>query len=511
MKTLGTLASLTTQLVEIQHLTSAASLLSWDQETYMPAGGGHARAEQIATLQTLAHDRFVAPDVERALSQWVDPTTGEAVETPGDAWDESARALLREVWRDFSRAKKLPSDFVKRLSRESSLAQQVWVEARKKSDYSMFVPHLKTIVSLKKEEAEYLGYQGTPYNALLDTYEPRATVAQLQPMFAALKARLVPLLNRVMTSSVKIDDEMLFLRYDTTRQMDFGRLVLTAMGYDFERGRLDLSAHPFTTSFHPTDVRVTTRVYEQELPACLFSCIHEGGHGLYDQGLDPARYGTPLGEALSLGIHESQSRLWENSVGRSRPFWRCFYPMLQQMFPEQLGTVDQDRFYTAINRAKPTLIRVEADELTYNLHIMVRFEIEQDVIEGRTRVEELPAVWNDKVNSYLGIVPPNDANGVLQDVHWSLGAFGYFPTYTLGNLYAAQLYDQVQKEISNLDAEIEAGRLTLLTKWLNQKIHRWGRMFTAEHLMQRVTGRPLSPEPFLTYLEKKYVELYGLS
>lgn len=511
MNTLATLIPLTTQLVEIQHLSSAASLLSWDQETYMPSGGGHARAEQIATLQTLAHDRFVSPDIERVLSRWIDPSTGEAAISSDETWDESARALLREVWRDFSRAKKLPSDFVKRLSRETSLAQQIWVEARKKSDFRMFLPHLSTIVALKREEAGYLGYHDTPYNALLDTYEPRATVAQLKPMFAALKTRLVPLLNRVMASSIKIDDSMLFLPYDIHRQMEFGRLVLTAMGYDFERGRLDVSAHPFTTSFDPTDVRVTTRVYEKELPACLFSCIHEGGHGLYDQGLDPARYGTPLGDSLSLGIHESQSRLWENSVGRSRPFWRCFYPLLQQMFPEQLGKVDQETFYAAINRAKPSLIRVEADELTYNLHIMMRFEIEQDVIEGKTQVQDLPAIWNEKVKSYLGIMPPNDAEGVLQDVHWSFGAFGYFPTYTLGNLYAAQLYEQVQNEIQNLDTEIQAGRLTVLTKWLNQKIHRWGRMFTTEHLMQRVTGRPLSPEPFLSSLEKKYGELYGLS
>jgi carboxypeptidase Taq len=510
MNTLATLTPLTTQLIEIQHLSSAASLLSWDQETYMPSGGGHARAEQIATLQTLAHDRFVSPDIERVLSQWIDPSTGEATVSSDETWDESARALLREVWRDFSRAKKLPSDFVKRLSRETSLAQQVWMEARKKNDFRMFLPHLSTIVALKREEAEYLGYHDTPYNALLDTYEPRATVAQLKPVFAALKARLVPLLNRVMASSIKIDDSMLFLPYDIHRQMEFGRLVLTAMGYDFERGRLDVSAHPFTTSFHPTDVRVTTRVYEKELPACLFSCIHEGGHGLYDQGLDPARYGTPLGDSLSLGIHESQSRLWENSVGRSRPFWQCFYPLLQQLFPEQLGKVDQENFYAAINRAKPSLIRVEADELTYNLHIMMRFEIEQDVIEGKTQVKDLPAIWNEKVKNYLGIMPPNDAEGVLQDVHWSFGAFGYFPTYTLGNLYAAQLYEQVQNEIQNLDAEIQAGRLTVLTKWLNQKIHRWGRMFTAEHLMQRVTGRALSPEPFLVYLEKKYGELYAL-
>lgn len=510
MKTLATLAPLTALLTEIQHLASAASLLSWDQETYMPAGGGQARAEQIATLHTLAHDRLVSSEIERLLTGWINPITGQAVDIVEEAWDESSRAFLREAWRDFSRAKKLPSDFVKRLSRESSLAQQVWVDARKKSDFGMFLPHLRTIVDLKREEAEYLGYQDTPYNALLDTYEPRATVAQLRPIFTALKARLVPLLKKVMSSRVTIDDSILFLSYDTHRQMEFGRLVLTAMGYNFDQGRLDLSAHPFTTSFHPTDVRVTTRVYEKELPACLFSCIHEGGHGLYDQGLDPARYGTPLGESLSLGIHESQSRLWENSVGRSRAFWRCFYPLLQQMFPEQLGAVEQDRFYAAINRVQPSLIRVEADELTYNLHIMLRFEIEQDIVEGRTRVEDLPSIWNEKMKAYLGIVPSTDAEGVLQDVHWSFGAFGYFPTYTLGNLYAAQLYEQAHKELPRLDTEIEAGRLTVLTKWLNQKVHRWGRMFTAEHLMQRVTGQALNPEPFLTQLEKKYGELYQL-
>ncbi|WP_447977649.1 carboxypeptidase M32 [Candidatus Nitrospira bockiana] len=510
MKTLATLAPLTARLREIQHLNSTASLLSWDQETYMPPGGGEARAEQIATLQTLAHDRLIGPDIERLLGQWVDPATGQASDAGGEPWDESARALLREVWRDFSRAKKLPSDFVSRLARETSIAQQVWAEAKQKNDYQLFLPHLRTVLALKREEADYLGYADRPYDALLDHYEPRMTVSHLQPIFAALKARLVPLLTRVLQSDVKIDDGVLFQRYPADRQIEFGKLVLTAMGYDFRRGRLDLSAHPFTTSFHPTDVRVTTRVYEQELPACLFSCIHEGGHGLYDQGLDPDRYGTPLGEALSLGIHESQSRLWENCVGRSRPFWRCFYPMLRQVFPEQLDHVALDDFYAAINRVKPTLIRVEADELTYNLHIMLRFDLEQDLIEGRVRVEDLPSRWNEKMREYLGISAPTEADGVLQDVHWSLGAFGYFPTYTLGNLYAAQLYGQARREMSHLDAEIEAGRLVVLTRWLNQKVHRWGRMFTAEHLMQRVTGAALTPEPFLHYLETKYGELYRL-
>ena len=508
MKTLASLTALTTKLLEIQHLSSAASLLSWDQETYMPAGAGLARAEQISAMQTLAHDRFVSPDVERLLLDCLDPSTGRLTESSTEPWDESARALLREVWRDFSRAKKLPSEFVARLARESSLSQQVWVQARASNHFPMFLPHLRTIVALKKEEAQYLGYERTPYDALLDTYEPGATVAQLTPLFSALKDRLVPLLDRVTHAEVSIDDSILYRSYDTTRQLEFGRLVLSAMGYDFDRGRLDLAAHPFTTSFHPTDVRVTTRVYEKELPACLFSCIHEGGHGLYDQGLDAARYGTPLGESISLGIHESQSRLWENFVGRSVSFWTCFYPMLQQCFPDQLHDVPLDRFHAAINCVKPSLIRVEADELTYNLHIMLRFEIEQDLIEDRIRVDDLPEVWNEKTQAYLGLTPPNDAAGVLQDVHWSMGAIGYFPTYALGNLYAAQIYEQARHDMPGLEADIRGGRLSVLTKWLNQKIHRWGRMFPAEHLMMRITGRPLSPEPFLTYLETKFGSLY---
>jgi carboxypeptidase Taq len=292
--------------------------------------------------------------------------------------------------------------------------------------------------------------------------------------------------------------------------MEFGRLVLIAMGYDFERGRLDLSAHPFTTSFHPTDVRVTTRVHEHDLPSCLFSCIHEGGHGLYDQGLDPAHYGTPLGESVSLGIHESQSRLWENCVGRSRAFWRFFYPILQANFHHQLRAVDMEQFYAVINRVKPSLIRVEADELTYNLHIMLRFEIEQDLIEGKTHPEALPEIWNHKMKEYLGIVPSLDAEGVLQDVHWSMGAFGYFPTYTLGNLYAVQFYEQAKLEIPHIEEEIAAGQLMVLRRWLGQKIHRWGRLFTPDHLAQRVTGVSLNPEPFLRYVEHKYGELYRL-
>ncbi len=510
MKTLTTLKPLIANLLEIQRINSAAAVLSWDQETHMPAGGGEARAEQIATLQGLAHQKLVSPELEKLLAPCVDPATGQAMEQPGDAWDESSRSLLREAWRDFSRAKKLPSEFVVRLSRACSLAQQVWAEARENNSFATFLPHLRTVLSLKREEAEYLGYRESPYNALLDVYEPGATIAQLRPLFGQLKARLVPLLHQVLKSGVRIDDNVLFHSYDTARQLEFGRLVLIAMGYDFECGRLDLSTHPFTTSFHPTDVRVTTRVYEHELPACLFSCIHEGGHGLYDQGLDPQFYGTPLGDSVSLGIHESQSRLWENCVGRSRAFWRFFYPILQQTFHHQLRGTDLEAFYAAINCVKPSLIRVEADELTYNLHIMLRFEIEQDLVEGRTKPEDLPEIWNTKMREYLGIAPDRDAEGVLQDVHWSIGSFGYFPTYTLGNIYAVQFFDQAKLEIPHLEDEIAAGQLMVLRRWLQQKIHRWGRMFTPNHLAKRVTGKGLDPGPFLAYLEKKYGELYQL-
>ncbi len=506
MKTLTTLEPLTTRLLEIRRIQSAASVLSWDQETYMPAGGGAARAEQIATLEGLAHEKLVSAQIETLLTGWIDPTTGQATES----WDEPSRSLLRETWRDFSRAKKLPSDFVIRLSRECSLAQQAWVTAREESRFAKFLPSLTTVLGLKRDEAQYLGYRDSPYDALLDTYEPGATVAQLTPLFAQLRARLVPLLKRVQASAVTIDDSCLRQTFDQAKQLEFGRLVLVAMGYDFERGRLDLSAHPFTTSFHPTDVRVTTRVFEKDLPSCLFSCIHEGGHGLYDQGLDPRYYGSPLGESVSLGFHESQSRLWENCVGRSRAFWHCFYPILQHTFPQQLAAVPLDQFYAAINRAAPSLIRVEADELTYNLHIMLRVEIEQALIEGRAQPEDLPGLWNEKMRSYLGIVPERDAEGVLQDIHWSMGAFGYFPTYTLGNLYSVQFFEQAKRELPQLDEDMAAGQLLPLRRWLEQKIHRWGRMFTPDHLARRVTGSGVNPEPFLRYLEVKYEELYRL-
>ncbi|MCA9472551.1 MAG: carboxypeptidase M32 [Nitrospirales bacterium] len=498
---------LTEKLTTIHHIKDACAVLSWDQETYMPTGSGQARAEQIATLQTLAHESFVSSEMEQLLGKWIDIDTGE----PTFELDDESRALLHETWRDFHRAKKLPSKFVNTLERECSLAQQVWAEARKKNDFASFLPNLRRVIALKLEETEYLGYANTPYDALLDEYEPGSTVHKLQPLFSTLRPRLISLLQRVLNSSVKPNNSLLTQTFDQAKQLAFGENVLKRMGYEFNRGRLDQSAHPFTTAFHPHDVRVTTRVFEQDFQSCLFSCIHEGGHGLYEQGLRPEHYGTVLGEAVSLGIHESQSRLWENCVGRSLPFWQHFFPEAQKIFPDQLGHASLDEFYVAVNQAKPSLIRVEADELTYNLHIMVRFEIELALIERQIQAEDLPAIWNEKMQEYLGITPNSDAQGVLQDVHWSFGAFGYFPTYTLGNLYASMFYAQVKEELPTLEAGIAAGHMLPLKDWLNQKIHRWGRQFPPDVLVSRVTGHAPSPEPFLTYLEQKFSQLYNFS
>ena len=511
MKPSVSLDNLTSKLREIHHLRDAAAVLSWDQETYMPTGGGAIRAEQLATLQTLAHNQFVSPEIESLLTSFLDIETGTMLPEQQASLDETSQALLRETWRDFSRAKKLPSSFVNELERECSIAQQVWAEARKTNDFQRFLPNLERLVGFKRKEADYLGYTDSPYNALLDTFEPGSTVSQLRPLFAELRTHLIRLLDQIRNSSIQPNTSLLTQSFDTTKQVEFGRMVLQQMGYDFRHGRLDLSAHPFTISFHPTDARVTTRVFDTDLPSCLFSCIHEGGHGLYEQGLSAQQYGTPLGEAISLGIHESQSRLWENCVGRSKAFWQYFYPKLQAIFPAQLGSVQEDEFYFAVNQVAPSLIRVEADELTYNLHIMMRFEIELEVIEGRVQVEDLPEMWNAKMEEYLGITPHNDAEGVLQDVHWSFGAFGYFPTYTLGNLYASMLFHQATLDIPNLLQNIGEGNFLPLKNWLNDRVHRWGRQYSASELIQRVTGQPLTSTTFIQNLEEKFGNLYQFS
>ncbi|MBI3607724.1 MAG: carboxypeptidase M32 [Nitrospirae bacterium] len=507
MLTLADLHPLTAYLTQIAHLQSASSVLSWDQETYMPRGGSGARAEVLATVQGLAHERFTAPEMEELLWRWIDVDNGTILDPEADA---PARAVLREVLRDYRRAKRLPTPFVSHLERTCALAHEAWLGAREKRDYALFLPHLTAIVTLKREEAAYLGYSETAYDALVDAFEPGMTASRLTPLFAELKTALSALLARIMDSPVR-PAPLPAGPYDAQRQLAFGSLLLSAMGYRFDHGRLDQSAHPFTTGFHPTDVRVTTRVSAEDVTSSLFSCLHEGGHGLYDQGLDPAYYGTPLGEAVSLGMHESQSRLWENCVGRSIELWRHFYPLLRQAFPGPLARVSLEEFHAAINTVKPSLIRVEADELTYNFHIIVRYELEQQLIAGQLSPADLPQAWNEAMHGTLGVTPRDDGEGVLQDIHWAHGAFGYFPTYTLGNLYAAQFWQQAQRDLADLPTLIEGGRLDPLVSWLRDRIHRWGRTHSSDALLRRITGEPLNPEHFMTYLEGKFGAIYRLA
>ncbi len=506
MKTLKDLRPLIVFLCEVQHIHSAVSLLSWDQETYMPKGGGEARAEQLAALEGMAHQKRTGSQMQRLLSRWLDIKTGAPKD---EGWDDPSRALLREVFRDYNKAVRLPTEFVKREAKATSIAQQVWAEAQEKSDFLHFAPHLKSIISLKKEEAALLTYQSSPYDALIDHYEPGMTVTRIVPLFATLKRELLTLLEKIQRAPAAPREDFLHRFWPAKQQLAFGKRVLETMGYSFLCGRQDLSAHPFTTSFHPTDVRITTRVDEHNLLSSLFSALHEGGHALYDQGLSPEYFGTPLGEALSLGIHESQSRLWENGIGRSRPFWKYFYPILKEIFPGTLEEVGLEAFYGAINRVRPSLIRVEADELTYNLHIMIRFEIERALMEDDLPVEDIPLVWNEKMRACLGVIPDSDADGALQDIHWAGGSFGYFPTYTLGNLYAAQFLNQAKRDIPSLTTDIEQGRLTILKSWLNGKIHCFGRHYSSDDLIRRVTGEPLNPSYFVDGLKEKLGEIYG--
>jgi len=365
-------------------------------------------------------------------------------------------------------------------------------------------------VDLNIQMAEALGYKDRIYDALLDLFEPEIKTARVTRIFDELKAELVPLVRAIAEKKGAVDDAVLYRDYDEGKQWAFGQEVLRQMGFDFERGRQDKSAHPFTTSFSINDVRLTTRVYRNQFKTALFGSIHEGGHALYEQALSPALERTPLGDGASLGVHESQSRLWENVVGRSRGFWAFYFPRLKELFPEQLNGMDLEAFYRAINKVEPSMIRVEADEVTYNLHIFLRFEIENDMLEGKVQLSDLPQAWNAKMEAYLGIVPANDAEGVLQDVHWSMGTLGYFPTYSLGTLLSVQLYNQALAETPKIPAQIERGEFALLRNWLQERIHVHGKKFTPAELVKRVTGSELSARPFVEYVKAKYGDIYGL-
>lgn len=479
-------------------LHSAAAVLEWDQETYMPPKSAEFRGRQLATLASQAHDILTSPRLEELLNE-----LAAVQDLPGDQL-----ANVRLSLKDLNKNKKLPSSFVEALSRQSSECFNAWIEARQKKDYSIFAPSLKKMIGLKQEQARLYGYNGHPYDALLDDYEPGATVAMLEGVFARVKNELPDLLHRIQQAQ-QVSNECFHKLYPRQQQWDFSVDVLKKMGYDMEAGRQDYAEHPFTTSFSSTDVRITTRVDEHNFASLLWSTIHEGGHALYEQGLPAVQYGLPLGAAASLGIHESQSRLWENCVARGISAWRHFFPLLKNYFSDQLSAVTVEDFFRAMNRVEPSLIRTEADELTYHFHVMIRYEIEKSLMEGTIDLDLLPQVWNSMYEKYLGVKPPDDVKGILQDVHWSHGSFGYFPTYSLGSFYAAQFFAQAHKDIPALDSLLEAGDFSLLLTWLREKIHRHGRRYTSEELCRMVTGEGLDTRFFMQYAAGKYAMVYS--
>ena len=489
------------RLATISDLNSANGLLFWDRQTYMPEGGVAGRAEQMATLSRLAHEMLV--DIE----------TGRLLDSSGEPDPSSEKgALIRRARHDYERATRLPAELVAEITRTTTLAEPAWVKAQEESDWSLFTPHLEKIVRLQREATEALGYDDHPYDVLLDGYEPGAKKKQLEAMFEELKKDIVPLVRAVAGHEEDGEDRVapLYGTFGEAEQEEFGKAVIGAFGYDWKRGRQDCSVHPFCINFGPGDVRITTRFDKGWLAPALFGTMHEAGHALYEQGINPDYARTPLGGGASMGVHESQSRLWENLVGRSRSFWAHYYPKLQDVFPKALGGVDSEAFYRAINVLEPSKIRVEADEVTYNLHILLRFELEVALLEDKLSIADLPSAWNAKMEEYLGISPENDAEGVLQDIHWSNGVFGYFPTYTIGNVLSVQFFDEAVKQRPEIPAEMKEGEFSTLHTWLEENIYRHGSRYYPDELVERITGRPLDTTPYLRYLKNKFGELYDL-
>jgi carboxypeptidase Taq len=486
-------------------LSHAVAVLGWDQETYMPSAGIEERSEQLELLQTMLHEAYTDPRVGELLA-----ALGSTADNPkGDsALSEPDRALLRHVHRWHTRRTKLPGDLVAAFARETSLGQSIWARAREESDFSQFAPQLEKLVDLTKQVAECLGYVEQPYDALLDEYEPWMKTSEVRRVFGKLQEDLREIVQRIVDRP-QVDDAFLAEEFAEDKQETFCRRVLRDIGFDLQRGRMDVSAHPFTTSLGRDDVRITTRYSRRNPTSALFGTIHEAGHALYELGFGDQYRGSSLADGTSLGIHESQSRLWENMIGRSRHFWNYYYPILQDAFPERLTGISVQDFYRAVNKVQPSLIRVEADEVTYGLHIVLRFNLELALINGEIRVAELPEAWRKASEDLLGIVPQTDAEGVLQDIHWSMGGIGYFPTYALGNLYAAQFYHTLRSEIPDLDEQLASGMLAPVLEWLRSNIHNHGSARTAGELVREVTGEDLNPQYFTAYLDEKYGGVYG--
>jgi carboxypeptidase Taq len=492
-------AAYKTKMQKIADVKYAAAVLQWDQETYLPPKGNDFRGRQLATLSEIAHEQFTADAAGAMLNELLGKenlSTGE-------------KRNVQLSLEDYNRNKKIPADFVRKMSEAVTVSYHAWVKARNENSFAVFQQPLHQLIELKKQEADMLGYQQHPYNALMNDYDKGLTVATVDSIFSNLKPQLIQLLESI-KNKPQADNSFLHRHFDKDTQWKFGLQLLKQIGFDFEAGRQDISVHPFTTSFNNQDVRVTTRIDENDFGNMTWSCIHEGGHALYEQGLPAEQYGLPLGEYCSLTVHESQSRLWENCVGRGLPFWQYNFSGLQLLFADALKDVSAEMFYKAINVVAPSLIRTEADELTYHFHVMIRYEIEKKLIDGSIATKDIPAYWNEHYKQYLGVIAPDDKRGCLQDIHWSHGSFGYFATYSLGSILAAQLYAAIEKEDDHLDASIAAGNTAAILNWLRKNIHQHGRLYTSQELCTKITGEPLNTKYFIEYATKKYGHIYDL-
>ncbi len=491
-----TFAELKDRLAQVQDLQKTRAILSWDQQVKMPAGGSGVRAEQIATLDRLAHEHFTAAETGRLLDRL------EGFEST-QPYDSDEASLVRVTRRDWEKARRVPSELRAAMSRTASLALPVWADARARSDFASFRPHLEANLELRRRYVECFDDYDEPYDVLLDDFERGTTTAEVRTVFARLKEEQVPLVAAAAEDGERPARNRHFPREAQER---FELQVLERFGFDRSSWRLDSTVHPFASSGAIDDIRLTTRYHDDNLDG-LFATMHECGHGLYEHGVSRALERTPLARGTSLGLHESQSRLWENLVGRSLPFWRCFYPSLQACFPEALGEVGLEDWYRSVNWVEPSLIRVEADEATYNLHVILRFELEQELLAGSVDLRELPELWNERMESVLGIRPPEDRLGVLQDMHWAGGHIGYFSTYALGNVISAQIWEKVSAEIPDLHDQFEQGQFGELRTWLGERLYRHGRKFTPKETLERVVGGPIDPDPYLRYLRTKVATL----
>ncbi len=486
-------------LKKLEYLNSAIGVLYWDMRVGIPKKAVPYRSEVVGYLSTEAYKL----ETSDKMKEYIDYLSNV------DGLDKVTQSMVENVKKNYEKTKKIPEDRNKEYIILTSEAESKWEEAKEKSDFAMFKPYLEKLVDFQKELIGYWGYEGNMYDTLLDFYEPGFTVEKIDSIFSELRDAIVNLLNRIKESGHTTNIECLKGSFPKENQERLGLKILNEMGYDFEAGRMDVSVHPFTIGFHNKDVRITTGYIENDFTSSVFSCVHEGGHAIYEQNIADELIGTTLATGVSSGIHESQSRFYENIIGRSRAFWKHFYPDLIKEFP-QFEKVDFEDFYGAINTVRPSLIRVDADELTYCLHIIIRYEIEKALINGKVKVEDLPEIWNQKYKEYLGVEPENDADGVLQDVHWAGGSFGYFPSYALGNLYSAQFYAKMLKDIPDVMERVEKGDLKVVKDWLNENIHKHGAVYKPSELIKMVTGEELSAKYFIDYLNRKYSEVYGL-